>query len=181
MVDPTERTVVYWKGSLAWSDDQQAWIPAKGRLVAAEWQALLKGSSNGPSHALPSEVAGSSVADWEVRFDPAGRRLGVWIADPADPGTGRLSLVEVDDDGTLGAVVLADAAALPGFSLDADRLAWSTPPGRNGQGSLVTVYAWRGERGRPGPQRAGPRGRARRRRPLTRPATAPRGRLRATL
>jgi len=83
--------------------------------------------------------------DWEVRFDPAGRRLGVWVADPAVPGTGRLSLVAVESDGSLGDVLLADAAALPGFSVGADRLAWSTPPGRNGQGSLVTVFAWRGD------------------------------------
>jgi hypothetical protein len=145
VVDPTERTVVYWTGSLAWSDTQQAWIPATGRLVAAEWQALLDGAADATARALPREAVGEAVADWEARFDPAGRRLGVWVADPAEPGTGRLALIGVDDDGTLGAVVLADAAALPGFSLDTDRLAWSTPPGRNGQGSLVTVYAWRGD------------------------------------
>jgi hypothetical protein len=94
---------------------------------------------------LPAEVAGTEISDWEVRFDPAGRRLGVWVADPAQPGTGRLSLVAVNDDGRLGAVVLGEAAALPGFSLDADRLAWSTPPGQNGQGSLVVVFAWSGD------------------------------------
>ena len=94
---------------------------------------------------LPAEVAGTEISDWEVRFDPAGRRLGVWVADPAQPGTGRLSLVAVNDDGQLGVVVLDEAAALPGFSLDADRLAWSTPPGQNGQGSLVVVLAWSGD------------------------------------
>jgi hypothetical protein len=94
---------------------------------------------------LPSRVAGESVADWEVRFDPAGRRLGVWVADPAEEGTGRLALVNVEDNGKLGEVVLPDVAALRGFSLDSDRLAWSTPPGQNGEGSLITVYAWRGD------------------------------------
>lgn len=93
---------------------------------------------------LPAAVVGSDVVEWEVRFDPAGRSLGVWVADPAEPGTGRLSLVAVESDGSLGYVLLADAAALPGFSVGADRLAWSTPPGRNGQGSLVTVFAWSG-------------------------------------
>ncbi len=145
VVDPTERVAVYWKGSLAWSDAQQAWIPARGHLVAADWKALLGGSADVATRSLPRKAAGTSVAVWEVRFDPAGRRLGVWVADPAEPGAGRLALVNVDADGTLGAVVLADAAALSGFSLDADRLAWSTPPGRNGEGSLVTVYAWRGD------------------------------------
>jgi len=94
---------------------------------------------------LPAEVAGTEISDWEVRFDPAGRRLAVWVADPAQAGTGRLSLVAVDDDGRLGVVVLDEASALPGFSLDADRLAWSTPPGQNGQGSLVVVFAWSGD------------------------------------
>ena len=145
VVDPTGRTVVYWTGSLAWSDAQRAWIPATGHLVAAEWRALVDGADNATARPLPQEAVGKLVADWEARFDPAGRHLGIWVADPTEPGTGRLALVAVDDDGTLGAVVLADTAALPGFSLDADRLAWSTPPGRNGQGSLVTVYAWRGE------------------------------------
>ncbi len=145
VIDATDRVVVYWTGSLAWSDAQQAWIPAQGRLVAASWRSLLDGAGDTASRPLPSRAAGESVVDWEVRFDPAGRRLGVWVADSAEPGTGRLALVDVDDNGKLGAVVLADAAALPGFSLDADRLAWSTPPGRNGEGSLVTVYAWRGD------------------------------------
>jgi hypothetical protein len=94
--------------------------------------------------ALPAGVVGTDIADWEVRFDPAGRLLGVWVADPAAPGSGRLALVTVESDASLGAVLLADAAALPGFSVGNDRLAWSTPPGRNGQGSLVTVFAWSG-------------------------------------
>jgi len=94
---------------------------------------------------LPVEAAAGNVVDWEVRFDPAGRRLGVWIADPTQPGAGHLSLVAVEEDGRLGPVVLGDVSALPGFSLDADRLAWSTPPGQNGQGSLVAVFAWKGD------------------------------------
>ncbi len=94
--------------------------------------------------ALPAAAADTDIADWEVRFDPAGRFLGVWVADPAAPGSGRLALVAVNSDASLGDVLLADAAALPGFSVGADRLAWSTPPGRNGQGSLVTVFAWSG-------------------------------------
>jgi Putative zinc-finger/WD40-like Beta Propeller Repeat len=145
VVDPTERLVVYWSGSLAWDSTQRAWLPSSGSLVAADWRMRLGGSPDSLPQALPAEATGGAVVDWDVRFDPAGRRLGVWVADPADPGAGRLALVTVNDDGTLGAVVLSDAAALPGFSLDADRLAWSTPPGRNGQGSQVTVYAWRGD------------------------------------
>jgi hypothetical protein len=145
VVDPTDRVVVYWTGSLAWSDDARAWIPAAGGLVAAAWKDVLDRASEYRARPLPAAAAAADVSEFEVRFDPAGRRLGVWTADPATPGAGTIALVAVDDDATLGDVVLSDAAALPGFSLDADRLAWSTPPGRNGQGSLVTVYAWRGE------------------------------------
>ncbi|MCU0477494.1 MAG: zf-HC2 domain-containing protein [Chloroflexi bacterium] len=145
VVDATNRVVVYWTGSLAWSDEQLAWIPADGSLVAADWRTLLDPARDPAYEMLPSRVAGESVADWEVRFDPAGRRLGVWVADPAEEGTGRLALVNVEDNGKLGEVVLPDVAALRGFSLDSDRLAWSTPPGQNGEGSLITVYAWRGD------------------------------------
>lgn len=145
VVDPTNRLVVFWTGSLVWSATDRAWMPAAGRLAAADWQALLDRGAELDERALPAAVVGPEVADWEVRFDPAGRRLGVWVADPAAPGSGRLSLVAVESDGSLGDVLLADAAALPGFSVGADRLAWSTPPGRNGQGSLVTVFAWRGD------------------------------------
>jgi len=194
VVDPTDRVVVFWTGSLAWSATDRAWLPAQGQLVVADWQAVVgRGSepevtpapdatpapgatlppevtpgpgatptpeatlppgetptpepdaSATPDQLLPAAAVGRDVADWEVRFDPAGRSLGVWVADPAAPGTGRLALVAVESNGSLGAVLLADAAALPGFSVGADRLAWSTPPGRNGQGSQVTVFAWRGD------------------------------------
>lgn len=145
VVDPTGRTVVYWTGTFAWSDDARTWVPAMGGLVAAAWRDVLVKGAVPASQALPGDAAGPRVAVWDVRFDPAGRRLGVWVADPAEPGTGRLALVAVNDDGSLGSTILADQSALPGFSLDADRLAWSTPPGRNGEGSLVTVFAWNGD------------------------------------
>lgn len=145
VVDPTDRLAVYWTGALAWDARQQAWLPAEGRLVAASWNALIDRSTAPEPSPLPAAVAGEATTAFEVRFDPAGRRLAVWVADPDRPDGGRLALVAITDAGALGEVLLRDAAALPGFSLDADRLAWSTPPGQNGQGSLVTVYAWRGE------------------------------------
>ncbi len=145
VVDPTSRLVVFWTGTLAWDDAALAWLPADGRLVADRWQDVLEGTKEPAARRLPADAAGAAISDWEVRFDPAGRRLAAWVADPAMPGTGRLALVAVEDNGTLGAVLFGDAAALPGFSLDVDRIAWSTPPGRNGQGSLVAVYAWRGD------------------------------------
>lgn len=145
VVDPTDRLAVYWTGSLAWDGRQQAWLPAAGRLVAAPWNALVDRAIAPVPSPLPAMVGGEATTAFEARFDPAGRRLAVWVSDSDRPGSGRLALVAVTDGGALGEVLLRDATALPGFSLDADRLAWSTPPGQNGQGSIVTVYAWRGD------------------------------------
>ncbi len=145
VVDPTDRVVVYWTGTFEWNREARAWLPATGRLVTAAWRAVLDPSAELEPDTLPRTSAGVDATTFEVRFDPAGRRLGVWVADPDAAGTGRLALVAVSPSGALREVLFADAAALPGFSLDADRIAWSTPPGRNGVGSHVTVYAWRGE------------------------------------
>jgi hypothetical protein len=145
VVDPTDRLVVFWTGSLAWSPVDLTWLPATGWLAFADWRAVLDGSADLEARPLPLAIAGSDTVSFEVAFDPAGRRLGVWVADPIVPGSGYLALIAVTDDGSLGEVLLADVAALPGFSLGTDRLAWSTPPGRNGQGSQVTVFAWKGE------------------------------------
>jgi hypothetical protein len=137
--------VVFWTGTLAWSRVARTWLPDEGTLVAADWRAVLDPAADLARERIPAPSAGLHARTFEARFDPAGRRLGVWVADPEAPGTGRLALIAVGADGALRDVLLADAAALPGFSLDADRIAWSTPPGRNGVGSHVTVYAWRGE------------------------------------
>ena len=80
-------------------------------------------------------------------MDPAGRHLATWIGDVANGNevvAGMLSLFAVDASGRPSETLLDAAAAMPGFSLGRDRLAWSTPPGRNGQGSLVGVFAWSG-------------------------------------
>ncbi|HYN47826.1 MAG TPA: hypothetical protein VER83_03110, partial [Candidatus Nanopelagicales bacterium] len=124
VVDPTQRVVVFWAGSLAWSATDQAWLPAKGQLVLGDWQTLLGRAPAPdvtpdpnatpapdvtptpiamPDRPLPVAAVGLDVADWEIRFDPAGRSLGIWVADPAEPGTGRLALVAVESDGSLGA------------------------------------------------------------------------------
>ena len=49
VVDPTDRVVVFWTGSLAWSATDQAWLPAQGQLVVADWQAVVgRGRSRTP-------------------------------------------------------------------------------------------------------------------------------------
>jgi hypothetical protein len=78
-------------------------------------------------------------------FDPSGTRLAIWIADSADPNVGTLQLVVLDAAGGIvdpKETPLPAVAALRGFSIDAGRLAWVTPPGQNGQQSVVQVLAW---------------------------------------
>jgi hypothetical protein len=140
-VDPTNRSVVFWTGDQALDPATNTWIPTNGRLVAADWQALV-GPGEVTAMPLPGSAGLAGVTNWDVRWDPSGRHLAVWIADPTDRSTGRLSLFVVNADGSVGETLLADIAALPGLSLGSDRLAWASPPGQNGQGSTISVYAW---------------------------------------
>lgn len=141
VVDPTNRTVIFWTGQQALDPATNTWVPTSGQLVAADWQALL-----GPGDVAATPLSGSAglsgVTSWDVRWDPSGRHLAIWIADPAEPSVGSLSLFAVNADGSIGATLLADVAALPGLSLGSDRLAWASPSGQNGQGSTLSVYAW---------------------------------------
>ena len=89
VVDPTSRLVVFWAGTLAWDAAALAWLPADGRLVAANWQDVLHGAKEPAARALPADAAGSAISDWEVRFDPAGRRLARAGRRPGDAGDGQ--------------------------------------------------------------------------------------------
>jgi hypothetical protein len=141
VVDPTNRSVVFWTGDQALDAATNTWIPTNGRLVTADWQALV-GPGEVTAMPLPGSAGLAGVTNWDVRWDPSGRHLAVWIADATDRSTGRLSLFAVNADGTVGETLLADIAALPGLSLGSDRLVWASPPGQNGQGSTISVYAW---------------------------------------
>ena len=141
VVDPTNRSVVFWSGDQALDPATNTWIPTNGQLVTADWQALV-GPGEVTATPLPGSAGLAGVTDWDVRWDPSGRHLAVWIADATDRSTGRLSLFAVNADGSVGETLLADIAALPGLSLGSDRLAWASPPGQNGQGSTLSVYAW---------------------------------------
>jgi hypothetical protein len=140
-VDPTNRSVVFWTGDQALDPATNTWIPTNGRLVAADWQALV-GPGEVTAIPLPGSAGLAGVTNWDVRWDPSGRHLVVWIADATDRSTGLLSLFAVNADGSVGETLLADVVALPGLSLGSDRLAWASPPGQNGQGSTISVYAW---------------------------------------
>jgi hypothetical protein len=141
VVDPTNRTVVFWTGEQALDPVTNTWVPTKGQLVSADWQALT-GPGEVTARPLPGSAGLAGVTGWDVRWDPSGRHLAVWIADPSDPSIGRLSLFAVNPDGSVGDTLFADVAALPGLSLGSDRLAWASPPGQNGQGRTISVYAW---------------------------------------
>ena len=141
VVDPTNRSVVFWTGIQALDPATNTWIPTNGRLVTADWQALV-GPGDVTAIPLPGSAGLAGVTSWDVRWDPSGRHLAVWIAGATDQSAGRLSLFAVNADGSVGDTLLADIAALPGLSLGSDRLAWASPPGQNGQGSTMSVYAW---------------------------------------
>ena len=148
VVDPSGRWVIYWTGSLVFDPIARTWIPADGALVIDRWESVDKdpSASADPQPLLPS--TGAPVRDWEVRWDPSGRYLGAWVADPHSPGLGSLSLLIVDR--STGRIdpdhkpVLRDVAALPGFAIGDGRIAWATPPGQDGEGSHLSVLAWKG-------------------------------------
>src|SRR5450756_287479 len=141
VVDPTNRSVVFWTGTQALDPATNTWIPTNGRLVTADWQALV-GPGDVTAIPLPGSAGLAGVTSWDARWDPSGRHLAVWIAGATDQSAGRLILFAVNADGSVGDTLLADIAALPGLSLGSDRLAWASPPGQNGQGSTMSVYAW---------------------------------------
>ena len=147
VVDSSGRWVVYWTGSLVFDPVARTWIPADGRLVIDRWDSVGEDPS---ASANPQPLLSEStpVRDWEIRWDPSGRYLGVWVADPLNPQLGSLSLL-VPDRST-GRIdpdhkpVLRDVAALPGFAIGDGRIAWATPPGQDGEGSRLDVLAWKG-------------------------------------
>ena len=74
-------------------------------------------------------------------------RIALWLADPVDPTVGHLSLRLFDRlTGRMDpfGVLLDETIALPGFWIDDRSLAWATPPGQDGAGSRVEVFAWSG-------------------------------------
>ncbi len=96
---------------------------------------------------LPSDIGSAAGVDWEARWDETGSHLAIWVADRADPTLGHLALVTIDRRTGLAdpaGPTLRDRPALPGFELGDGHLAWATPPGQDGQGSTLQVYAWSG-------------------------------------
>lgn len=84
-------------------------------------------------------------ATWQVRWDPTGTHLAVWVASGTSPELGRLSLVAVDPSGEAAPVTLLSATpAMPGFAIGRTRIAWATPPDGTSSGGRVRVLVWSG-------------------------------------
>ena len=96
---------------------------------------------------LATEIGSAAGRSWDAAWDETGEHLAVWIGDPADTSSGRISLVSIDpatrQSETNGPSLLANPA-LPGFSLSDGHLAWATPPDASGSGSRLQVFAWSG-------------------------------------
>lgn len=148
VVDPSGRWVVYWAGTLTFDASSGMWLPFQGGLQVASW-AIVSTAADGPTgaaaaHTLPLVVS----TDWDVRWDRNGEHLGVWVADPNNPGLGSLSLLTIDPTSGLTSsappIVLNMTPALRGFALRDGQLVWVTPSGQDGTGSQLSVLAWSG-------------------------------------
>jgi hypothetical protein len=136
-LSPDGTRAAWWDGSVALADDGVTWLPDAGHLVIGSWP-------DGGSEL--QTLAEGKLGDWDVRWDPAGTALAVWIAPKAGREAGRLSLYRLDETtgrADLSKPLLADEPALGAFTLEPGMLAWSAP-GKT-QGRTVQVLAWKGD------------------------------------
>jgi hypothetical protein len=142
-LDPSGTFAVAWDGSVLISaSDPVDMTGGRGDLRLVRWPA--DGNASGTAGDPVPGVSGR-VSDFDVRWDETGSWVAVWIAEPADPTIGRLTLLRLDRES--GRLTRPDGAptdvpALPGFSIGDRRLAWATPHGQDAQGSKVQVVAW---------------------------------------
>jgi Putative zinc-finger len=150
VVDPSGQWVVYWTGTLVYDEAARMVVPDQGRLVVDDWTAVLADAPNATPDPRPllDTKSDTPIREWEVRWDPTGRYVGVWVADPLTAGLGRLSLIAIDPaTGRIDEArrqLLRNGSALAGFAIGDGRIAWATPPGQDGDGSRLLVLAWKG-------------------------------------
>jgi hypothetical protein len=149
IVDPLGRWVVYWQGTIATDAIGERWVMGTGQLMLGSW-ASLAGAPTAASPvplALSPDIGPIDGADWDARWDDTGEHLAVWVGDRSDPSIGHLNLITIDvatGQPDASGRRLIGRPALIGFSLADGHLAWATPPGQDGQGSQLQVYAWSG-------------------------------------
>lgn len=146
-IDPSAAFAVAWDGSvLVPVSDPVDMTAGRGHLRLVHWPA--DGNESGTAGDPIPGITGGAIADFDVRWDKTGSWLAIWIAKPADPTIGRLTLLRLDrETGRLSRPDGAptDVPALSGFSMGDGRLAWVTPHGQDAQGSKVQVVAWSGD------------------------------------
>jgi hypothetical protein len=173
VVNRESQTIVYWSGTLVPDATGTTWMLGTGQIVLDAWidpaTAPTPTHETGVSPSLvpsldpfasaeptpppgpagsPFVLAEGPVSDFEASFDPTGTRLAVWIRDPQNADLGILELIVIDaETGAVNPDVnpLPATAALRGFSIEAGRLAWVTPPGQDGESSHIHVLAWDGD------------------------------------
>jgi hypothetical protein len=149
IVDPLGRWAVYWQGTIAADASGERWVMGTGQLMLGSWAALAGAqTAAGPQPlVLSPEFSAIDGADWDARWDDTGEHLAVWIGEREEPSIGHLTIVTIDTatgQPDPAARRLVGRPALVGFSLADGHLAWATPPGQDGQGSQLQVYAWSG-------------------------------------
>jgi hypothetical protein len=149
IVDPLGRWAVYWEGTIAADASGERWVMGTGQLMLGSWAALAGAETAAGQQplVLSPEFSAIDGADWDARWDDTGEHLAVWIGEREDPAVGHLNLVTMDPaTGQPDSVGwrLVGRPALVGFSLADGHLAWATPPGQDGHGSQLQVYAWSG-------------------------------------
>ena len=149
IVDPLGRWAIYWQGTIAADASGERWVMGTGQLMLGSWAALTGAEAawNASPLVLSPEIGAIDGADWDARWDDAGEHLAIWIGEREEPSIGHLSLVTIDPatgQPDPAGRRLMGRPALVGFSLANGHLAWATPPGQDGQGSRLQVYAWSG-------------------------------------
>jgi hypothetical protein len=105
----------------------------------------LPPGSGPPSPAgRPQGLIDGPLVDFDAQFDPTGRFLAVWVANPTEPSAGFLTLYAIDQAGQFAPAhgPLVALPALRGFSIGAGRLAWVSPPDASGSGSRIQIVGW---------------------------------------
>jgi hypothetical protein len=148
VVDPSGSRVAYWSGTLTFDASSGMWQPFEGGLQVARWAAVQAAPDAATGAAAAHPLPISAGSDWDLRWDPTGAHLGVWVADANNPGLGSLSLLTIDQSSGATSssppALLLDTPALRGFALRDNQLVWATPPGQDGTGSRLSILAWVG-------------------------------------